>query len=338
MKTIYLHIGIGKTGTSAIQQGLYNNRKKLYEAGFYFPVTGLAENNVGHHRLADFQADEPSRAVLQLYDELKKEIIGSCCNNVIISSEQYCYCKPAYIDFLKDFSERLGFKLKIILVVREQVSLIESTFLLWQSQGYDYRYNIYDFYKMAKGGFNYVWMINKWSDLFSDSAIVFKVYDRANLNSGILKYFMDGVTDIAEMVEPDKNVNPSLSPLFSPILSYLDRKYPYLILDSDFSQLRAELVSLLLKYSGSNMTKLDFQQAMIEKDALLVNKLLDYEAQDIDLKKLENEVALDFMGKKILISEDFKAEILEYFKDSNAEICKRFLTGEQVKIFMKNYY
>lgn len=84
MKTIYLHIGIGKTGTSAIQQGLYNNRKKLYEAGFYFPVTGLAENNVGHHRLADFQADEPSRAVLQLYDELKKEIIGSCCNNVII--------------------------------------------------------------------------------------------------------------------------------------------------------------------------------------------------------------------------------------------------------------
>ena len=35
--TVYLHIGAPKTGTSAIQKSLFNNRKLLVKHGFIYP-------------------------------------------------------------------------------------------------------------------------------------------------------------------------------------------------------------------------------------------------------------------------------------------------------------
>ena len=47
MKQLYIHIGTGKTGTSAIQEFLYNNRKELLSDGVRYVDAGIVKNN--HH-------------------------------------------------------------------------------------------------------------------------------------------------------------------------------------------------------------------------------------------------------------------------------------------------
>ncbi len=57
MTTVYLHIGIPKTGTTSIQSFLFNNRDQLLEAGILYPLTRRSEQCLtgayGHHKLSD---------------------------------------------------------------------------------------------------------------------------------------------------------------------------------------------------------------------------------------------------------------------------------------------
>ena len=38
MRTIWLHAGIRKAGSTAIQDFLCKNKKKLFESGYYYPT------------------------------------------------------------------------------------------------------------------------------------------------------------------------------------------------------------------------------------------------------------------------------------------------------------
>jgi len=48
MKTVYLHIGLHKTGTSTIQFFLANNREKLAELGYLYPFKQVAHHNLAY--------------------------------------------------------------------------------------------------------------------------------------------------------------------------------------------------------------------------------------------------------------------------------------------------
>ena len=146
-KTIYLHIGIGKTGTSAIQKTLFENRESLLNNDIYIPLVGLANNNIGHHELAPFEDDVPNTNTIDLYNKLLREIELTSQSKILISSENFCYCKLNFIEFVQQKFNQ--FNVKIILFLREQVKLVESTYLLWQTQAYDYKYNIRDFFNIA---------------------------------------------------------------------------------------------------------------------------------------------------------------------------------------------
>ena len=51
MKQIFIHVGAGKTGTSAIQEFLKLNEKKLSQKGLYMPEIGRDDSNkfIFHH-------------------------------------------------------------------------------------------------------------------------------------------------------------------------------------------------------------------------------------------------------------------------------------------------
>lgn len=53
MSKVFLHIGLHKTGTTAIQTTLFNNRGSLAEKGYRVPVSGVpAVAPLGHDELA----------------------------------------------------------------------------------------------------------------------------------------------------------------------------------------------------------------------------------------------------------------------------------------------
>ena len=95
MKTIHLHIGTFKTGTSSIQSFLCGNKDYLAENGFFVPSSQL----IGHHELplsliknkTTFRAPWPEfSGGLELWDKVKDEIEKSSCRDVVISSEAFC--------------------------------------------------------------------------------------------------------------------------------------------------------------------------------------------------------------------------------------------------------
>lgn len=85
-KTIYLHIGIGKTGTSSIQKFLYLNRDKLLDDNTLYPLSGI--QNYAHFKLAELGQESFSEETLSLYNDLLEEIkFQKNINKIILSTE-----------------------------------------------------------------------------------------------------------------------------------------------------------------------------------------------------------------------------------------------------------
>ena len=54
MKTVYLHIGMPKTGTTALQMFLPLNEEALSQNGFSYPLMPFEFENIGKRRNAHF--------------------------------------------------------------------------------------------------------------------------------------------------------------------------------------------------------------------------------------------------------------------------------------------
>lgn len=82
-KTIYVHAGMSKTGTTSIQKMLSNSEQLLNKHRILF-ATSARKNGIGHHSLAAFlkQGKDSDEA-----NKLQSEINNSDHDIVIVSSE-----------------------------------------------------------------------------------------------------------------------------------------------------------------------------------------------------------------------------------------------------------
>ena len=171
-KIIYLHIGIGKTGTTSIQFALKNNREILYQHGFLYPLSG--STFAGHHDLAVLGESNFSNSIMSLYEELVAEINSFDGHTVIISSENLCFMKPAYI---KNIQEMLSkHEIRIIFFIREQVGLLEGAFKTRQRMRENFTLSINQFVEKHMPAFDLMTRITPWDSYFGRSTIQTCVY------------------------------------------------------------------------------------------------------------------------------------------------------------------
>lgn len=132
--TLFLHIGVGKTGTTSIQQYFAENRQHLREIGIDYPETGLHPTG-GHHILShkwggwldpkDF-AQTPDAA----WEDLGRHVAHGR-HRYLVSSERFCG-----IAYSEDWRDRLefirqslaGVRVKIVCYIRRTEDLIESAY------------------------------------------------------------------------------------------------------------------------------------------------------------------------------------------------------------------
>lgn len=144
-RTIYIHAGLPKTGTTSIQVFLASHRKELLEQGFLYPeislpadVSGLLGTEIFmpevHHSLAVSNSgrDAVELALQKLgrdpWDIVREQFDTSGANNMILSSEMFA---------MEAKSSNLGENLKrfgdctivIILLVRRTDRWAESLYL-----------------------------------------------------------------------------------------------------------------------------------------------------------------------------------------------------------------
>lgn len=131
---MFIHIGYPKTGTTSIQQFLYDNPSLLEENNLYYPQQGISKPALNHSNLPrSFEWNTRAHHLYKMEDgsfpELAKEI-SKIPQNIILSSEGFMNAFAADArktnDVIKSYFNQ--YALSYLLVLRKSDDFIESSF------------------------------------------------------------------------------------------------------------------------------------------------------------------------------------------------------------------
>ncbi|MBT8070248.1 MAG: hypothetical protein KJO80_07425 [Gammaproteobacteria bacterium] len=220
MKKVFLHIGIGKTGTTAIQKTLAINSNLLAANRVSYPVSG--DSGFNHHVLAPIQFN--SKTLERVRSDLIKiaeNYEKSRFSTLVLSSERLCYAKDALVSVYRDVFA--NFDTNILLYVRRQESLIESAFMEWVKTGWDHKGSIEKYYEFESKGFDFQRRLINWERHFHRSKISVHLYDRKIHPDACAHFFsLLGISDTFNQVEL-KSANPSLLPELLQLVISIDK-------------------------------------------------------------------------------------------------------------------
>lgn len=133
MKTLYVHIGTAKTGTTSIQNFCIDNQKVLNQKGYYYPRFPYRYENVSPRRNGHFLLDDEIKDKQGRFREAMDCIRGAFENydNIILSEETiWSISKKARMEIFKALKEESiegGFQVKIIVYFRRQDEYMSSS-------------------------------------------------------------------------------------------------------------------------------------------------------------------------------------------------------------------
>lgn len=214
-KRVYIHIGTGKTGTTALQSFCHANRDLLLDKGVLYPKVGISWN--AHHALAwslqeDCPVPEDERPVEiskitneQLWGDLCREIEDSPANTALISSEHFSstlffhlnkvFEKNAFfnlcdIEQIKNYFS--SFDVKIVVYLRRQDQLFQSIYNQRVKDSWVRGAESYEeiFEKIPSWLFDYEKLLSPWKDLFGKENLIVRVYEREQLGGNIYADFL----------------------------------------------------------------------------------------------------------------------------------------------------
>ena len=171
-KTLYLHIGTHKTGTTAIQVLLTTRSATFAQSGLFVPRTGRIGEVSGHHNIAwELNADARYRPELGTLAELCEELKASPHPAAIISSEdfEYVYCDPQALKVLKAAFEGCGYQVEVLMFLREQSEMIGSLYQELLKHGLAMHYHAFSCAVITRGEFA---MHGKWRYCLSCERLV----------------------------------------------------------------------------------------------------------------------------------------------------------------------
>ena len=173
-----IHIGPAKTGTSSLQEALFDHREMLLEHGVNYPNFGRHRTMrllPGHHGIPRLLREE-DRLPLDVVEALTDHAIDQ---TIIFSSEEFSWLNAAQI---RQFSELLGeTPVEVIYYARRWDHLVPS---IWQElikHGFSRPYleylNTQVTAPRVSHHLNYMIPLDAWHDVFGDTALRIFSYD-----------------------------------------------------------------------------------------------------------------------------------------------------------------
>jgi len=224
-KRIILHIGIHKTGSTAIQTGLWINRRKLLRHGIDYPLIGLVGR--GHHNIAyDLQGDQRYIPAFGNVRSLLRHISRSRAHTIIVSAEDFCDFDRRHV---RQTAELLQpYEVQIAVYLRRQDQLMQAMWAQQVKSGIltlsfnewfdslfqrriDDRVSLTDLQRL-----DFEALLNSWAECFGPEAIKVRPYERSRLNDDLMRDFSDlvGMALPAEIrFQGHENVTPDISTL-----------------------------------------------------------------------------------------------------------------------------
>ena len=227
-KKLYLHIGTPKSGTTAIQNFLYDNRDKLAECGIEYPCNrtpfgeySWTDGNIGFmFGIGMEDAEKIAKGVIELCDK--------CEGSTILCSTERIWAqiadKKKFFKVLKDY----GFNIKVIVYLREQSDYLDSiyregvkapphvAFPYEQMFKFDSEpeCNVFWWKHIIETSHYYQYLCDIDSVVGKENISV-RVYDKEHWKDGnIFADFLEAINidkDVSHFKIPSKRINPSLS-------------------------------------------------------------------------------------------------------------------------------
>jgi hypothetical protein len=182
--TLFLHVGMDKTGTSAVQLFLHERRQELLEqTGVLFPKTGKWTDH-SHHPFAFTtlsMGDFKPSSLKGLFANLAREIDQTNAKSVLLSSECFfkMHTKEGFNAFWDKAIDLFG-EIKVIVYVRRQDKWVESR----------HRHSIVSGNELAVEMLsrpffsNYKQFIDQWRDLVGVGNVIVKPFERQQFVDG----------------------------------------------------------------------------------------------------------------------------------------------------------
>ncbi|MDD7986895.1 hypothetical protein PQO01_18255 [Lentisphaera marina] len=235
MKTIYIHIGPPKTGSTSIQDSIFYSNKEL---DFLYPETGRINftqkiewiNHEGLYRIEKVATNQHYTIWLALMgflitpkpddiiSTLVKEIEKTEHNKILLSCESFWYLNNEQIEgFLSLFK---SYKIKIIYYERELSSQIPSTYI--QTIKYGYKKTFKEYYLENLDYFlSLSNQVRKWESTKYFSTIVTLNFDESVGNNSLVNDFHQAIGSQSTN-SSTKTANPRLPNHISQIILFLN--------------------------------------------------------------------------------------------------------------------
>ncbi len=216
---LYIHIGSQKTGSTAIQGFLYNNRQALKQAGFNYVRSGRKKS--AHNGMNFLFKRGNAQTVC---DDIVAEIEASPVDNHIISSELF-FREGVALGLREHFPERIIKQTKIICYLRRQDKYIESVYKQSVKNG-RIPPNSQKFLARKQNNLVYSKALSAFSKVFGQNNIIVQAFERSNFPEGdIIKDFAQaiGLSLTHKFKFPSEISNKSLSVQVSEILGVVNK-------------------------------------------------------------------------------------------------------------------
>ncbi len=197
--TLYVHIGINKTGTTALQNTLAAHRDALARVGVVYPRAGIHSNahhllgwHCGFHQGPPPPMQEPPEAIAQ---QMKREIRGQPGATGLISSEFLCLDGDIarFKTYLKPF------KVKVVVYLRRHDLWLQSVYVQalktvlnprW-GRGYNAYLNALRTGNPKIG--NYRRLVDSWANEFGRENVIVRPFESAQIGSNLLADLMTAI-------------------------------------------------------------------------------------------------------------------------------------------------
>ncbi len=211
-KKLFLHIGMGKTGTTALQDFFWDNRKLLAQLGVSYPKTGMQSN--AHHLLSPhIPRFLEGQWNFQKVRDWAPELAKCKQDRILLSSELMAWADEAAA---RKYCAQVSawFDVYVVIYLRRQDNIIMASYNQQIKAGPQKR-RIDMTYPKQIERFDYQKILAPWVDSLERGRIIVRPYERGQFHGGdIRRDFMHHVFGI-EVDERFKlregNANPRLS-------------------------------------------------------------------------------------------------------------------------------
>ena len=316
MKTIYLHIGTPKTGTTYLQEFLRKNNKLLKEIGIYYPIEKDKKYVYSRPHVSlswqhvpiipsitgvkvNWLTSEETFLDGEALDELLRDIENAKEDKILLSSEVFydVFTNKALIRNLRNAFNR--YNVKIIVYLRRQDQYLLSYFQEGCKGGTFTSFNLEKILRLYHSSLCYYSRLSKWADVFGDSNIIVRPFEKNQLREN------------------------SLSKDFLSIIGIYDY--------SNFEEIPAINESLTLEQVIFLMNINKYLIGVLENDDD-IKKIIHQKVRE---RVIRNKAILQRGNINQLLSYEERKKILEIYSCENENVVNRFLKEKTDKLFME---